>query len=282
MDTGETCTVGCIDNMKVVVSMAGVSIKGSLAKYFFPDNTYTLTRNNVKEAIIKMSDVLHLDMMKAMVKRIDVSTNFIMKHETGLYYDVLGNCKNLKRTQMGDETVYYNSKSSEKKMEMVFYNKAREVENRRGELPEVYAGANMLRYESRWSSRLPQQLNEAEITGQTLYDARFYGKIIGLWADGYFRIEKRRTLNYGAMEKIKTVSDATDFICAMALQKLNPDEVQNIMEEMKRRNVFEDRKYYTRLKEKIKTIGNKAEFTDVDILAKELDGEVRNVLAYKR
>ena len=84
------------------------------------------------------------------------------------------------------------------------------------------------------------------------------------------------------MDKIKTVSDATDYICAIALQKLPPEEVQNIMEDMKQKNIFEDRKYYTRLKTKIKGITNKADITNLDNLVKELDSEVRNILAYKR
>ena len=38
-DTGETWTTGKIDDLKVSVSMAGVSIKGSIAKFLLPDNT---------------------------------------------------------------------------------------------------------------------------------------------------------------------------------------------------------------------------------------------------
>ena len=92
-DTGEIWTLGNVNNMRVVVSMSGISIKGSLAKYYFPDNTYTLNRHQVKDAIIKLSDDLHLDLMKANVSRIDVSTNFMMKYKTGTYYDVLELCR---------------------------------------------------------------------------------------------------------------------------------------------------------------------------------------------
>ncbi|GAB6013377.1 phage/plasmid replication domain-containing protein [Viscerimonas tarda] len=281
-DTGEFWSVGNLDNLKVTVSMAGVSIKGSLAKFLFPDNTYTLNRNQVKEAIAKLSDSIHLDLLRACVTRIDVSTNFIMKHPANGYYDVLGLCRNFNRVQATNNTLYYHNKGKEQKRALIFYDKAREVSSRNGVMPDVFSGSNLLRYEARWNTRLPQQLKEPEIKGNTLFDAKFYGKVISLWADGYFNIDKKRTPNFEAMEKIKTVSDATDFVCAIALHKLTPDEVQSILEDMKQNKVFEDRKYYTRLKAKLKEISNKADITKADDLVTELDSEIRNILSYKR
>ena len=98
-DTGEIWSVGNLDNLKVTVSMAGVSIKGSLAKFHFPNNTYTLNRHHVKEAIIKLSDTLHIDLLQANVTRLDVSTNFIMKSDVSSYFDVLGLCTHFNRVQ---------------------------------------------------------------------------------------------------------------------------------------------------------------------------------------
>lgn len=281
-DTGEIWSVGNLDNLKVTVSMAGVSIKGSLAKFFFPDNTYTLNRIQVKEAIGKLSDSLHLDLLKASITRMDVSANFMMQHDASHYFDVLGLCRHFNRIQVAESTLSYQNKGKEPKRAMVFYDKEREVSNRKGLMPDVYSGSNLLRYESRWNTRLPQQLKEPKISGNTLFDAKFYSKVISLWADSYFNIDKKRTPNFEAMGKIKTVSDATDFICAIALHKLTPDEVQSILEDMKQNKVFDDRKYYTRLKAKLKEITNKADVTKTDDLVKELDGEIRNVLAYKR
>jgi hypothetical protein len=280
--TGEAWTVGDADNLKVTVSMAGISVKGSLARFYLPDNTYTLNRHLVKDAIEKLSDTLHVDLTQANVTRMDVSTSFIMKHGASDYYGVLGLCRHFNRVQATGNTLYYHNRGKERKRTMVFYDKAREVTARNGVVPEVYRGANLLRYESRWNTRLPQQLKEPEIRGRTLFDRRFYSRIIGLWADGYFSIEKKKKTNHKAMEEIKTVSDATDYICALALQRLPADEVQYIMSEMKQRNVFSDRNYYTRLHKKLKDIAGKAASAEQDDLVKELDGEVRQILAYKR
>ncbi|MDL2297317.1 hypothetical protein LJC68_09730 [Bacteroidales bacterium OttesenSCG-928-B11] len=281
-ETGELWTVGDMDNMRVTVSAAGVSIKGSLAKFYLPDNSYTLNRNQVKDAIIKLSDCLHIDLMKAKATRIDVSTNFIMQNEASRYYSVLGLCNHFNRVQATSNTLYYYSRGKEQKKTLIFYDKAREINNRDGILPDVYLGANLLRYESRWNTRLPQQLKVAEIKGKTLFDPSFYSNIVQCWADNYFKIEKKRTINTDAMDKIKTVSEAMNFICAIALQKLPTDEIQDILVDMKQKQVFKDRISYTRLKKKLKDIQGKTDLTDTDDLVRELDAEMRQVLAYKR
>ena len=40
--TGEVCTFGSLDGMKISIFPGGVSIIGSLAKYFYPNNIYPL------------------------------------------------------------------------------------------------------------------------------------------------------------------------------------------------------------------------------------------------
>lgn len=280
--TGEVWYSGKMENLKVSATIAGISIRGSLAKFFFPDNTYTLNRHQVREAIEMLSDRLHLPITEAKATRIDVSTNFIMSHETSCYFDVLGLCPYYDRIPAGDGTLYYNTKGKVQTRSMVFYDKATEVGDRSAVIPDVYAGENLLRYEMRWNARLPQQLNEPEITGKTLYAPQFYHKIVKSWGDNYFTIEKKKQLKAKAMENIKTVSDATDYICAIALSQLPPDEVQNILRDLKANEVFKDPKYYTRLKKKLSDITSKAEISEADELARELDNEVRQVLAYMR
>jgi len=281
-DTGAVWTCGSLENLKIAISMMGISVKGSLAKFYLPDNTFTLNQCQVREAMEKLSDTLKIDISEAKVTRIDVSTNFIMQYEAQCYYSVLGLCTHFNRVQATNNTLYYQSKGKDQRHSMAFYDKAREVSDRSGIMPDVFKGENLLRYESRWNKRLPQQLKECEVMGRTLYDERFYNKIVSLWADDYFKIEKQKNINIDAMDKIKTVSDATDFICAIALQKLPPDEVQNILVDMKQQKIFSDAKYYSRLKKKLKDISNKTDITETDNLVKELDTEIRNVLAYKR
>ena len=281
-ETGELWMYGDIDNLKVTASIAGVSVKGSLARFFLPDNTYTLTRNMVKDAIEKLSDTVGMPLNRANVTRMDVSTNFIMKYNAGQYFNVLGGASNFKRFLIGKETLYYLNRGKVPMRAMSFYDKARETANNGKTLPDVFKDSNLLRYESRWVSRLPRQLKEPEVKGSTLCDRRFYSKVVNLWADSYFKIEKSNNLNMEDLEKVKTVSDAFNYLCATALNKLGKEELTDIMEAMKSRKVFNDPKYYTRLKEKLRTVTNGIKFASTNELVKELDGEVRQVLAYKR
>lgn len=281
-DTGEIWHAGNLDNLRVTVSMAGVSIKGSLAKFYFPDNAYTLNCKQVKDAIGKLSDTLHLDLSQANITRLDVSTNFIMRNDVSRYFNVLGACTYFNRVQATNNTLYYQNAGKEPKKTLVFYDKAREVANRHRELPDVLKATNLLRYESRWNTRLPQQLKMQEVRGHTLFDRQFYSKIINLWAENYFKIDKKRIMKMDAIENIKTVSEATEFICAIALQKLQPDEVKSILNDIKQSNVFNNRSEYTRLAKKIKNITSKTTISESSDLVKELDGEIRQVLAYKR
>lgn len=280
--TGEMRAIGNVDNLKITAHVSGLSIRGSLAKYHFPDNTYTLTRRDVKEAITKLSDTLSVDLRKANVTRMDVSANLMMRNEIERYFDVLGLCAYFNRVQASKNTLYYQSRGKDLTRAMAFYDKAREVSHAGGSMPEVFDAFRLLRYESRWITRLPHQLKESEVKGATLSDERFYGKVIGLWSENYFSIEKKRTLKADAMENLKTVSDCVTYICAFALQRVPAEELQQLMCDLKDARILNNRTDYARLKKKLKDLSTKADITEADTLVKELDAEVRQVLAYKR
>ena len=281
-NTGEIWTRGNLENLTATISMAGVSIKGSLAKYYFPNNAYTLNRHQVKEAVEKLSDDLSLPMHKARITRVDVSTNFIMMHPTHRYFGMLGMCRYYNRVQATSNTLYYHMKGLDCKRSMCFYDKARESQANKVVLPGVFEESNLLRYESRWNGRLPQQFKEPQVIGETLSDRRFYNKALHGWADNYFNIQKKKKLKFDAMQNIKSVGDALDYICAFAIDRLPPDEVQDILEELKANKVFKDAKYYTRLRQKLKQLSTNSNIMEADELVKELDGEINNVLAYMR
>ena len=118
---GQNYYTGTFDNYKVSVSGQGVSLKGSLAKYFLPDNFHTLTRSDSTRAFIQLSDELHLPVMKAKVRRIDFAQNLIMDYPPETYYPFLGECRYFVRKPIG-KSLYYSNGQKEK----VFYNKVAE------------------------------------------------------------------------------------------------------------------------------------------------------------
>lgn len=280
--TGEVWTCGNLENLRATVSMAGISVKGSLARFYFPNNTYTLNRHQVKEAIEMLSDSLSLPMNRARITRIDVSTNFIMTRPTPQYFEMLGSCRYYNRVQATGNTLYYHLKGMDCKRSMCFYDKAREMQKNKESLPDVYSGTNLLRYESRWCTRIPQQFKEEKVIGESLYDGAFYRKAIKTWANNYFSIQKKRRLKKNAMDNITTVKDAVNYISAFAIGRLPPDELQQIIEDLKVNKVFADKKYYSRLNQHLKKLATNDKVLEVDDLVRELDGEVKNVLAYMR
>lgn len=82
------------------------------------------------------------------------------------------------------------------------------------------------------------------------------------------------------MSEIKTVQDAYEAFVARLMADGEEGQIMAFMDELKEAKVFDDRKYYTRLKEKIQKIAAKAGSSVPDELSKELDDEIRNVGAY--
>jgi hypothetical protein len=80
------------------------------------------------------------------------------------------------------------------------------------------------------------------------------------------------------MSDIKTVQDAFDAFVANLISQ--NDQRQVYLRELKRANVFTDRKNYTRLKDKLEKICSKANITASDELMSELDNEIKNCGTY--
>lgn len=276
--TGERWSTGNIGNCKVTVSELGVSIKGSVAGFYYPANTLTVSRQEARHAIEKLSDTLHLDLFKASVSRVDVSTSFLMQDKPQAYFDVLGGLSYFYRQPVGRTTLYYHRGASDRQT-LCFYDKEREVTCKREALPQVYADCgNVLRYEARINGRVANQLNEREVTGATLCDGSFFRKVGTFWADSYQRINK--TYTQYDMSRIKNAKEAKDFLCGIALAKMGAGEVNRLIAQMKAQGVLSDPKYYTRLKHMMAEIATKGKAGKGNDLASELDEDILTEKAY--
>lgn len=276
--TGERWSTGNIDNLKVTVSELGVSIKGSLAAFLYPTNTLTVSRQEARHAVEKLSDTLHLDMAKANVSRVDISTSFLMAYQPAAYYDVLGGLSYFYRQPVGRTTLYYHRGRSDRQT-LCFYDKEREVTANHEALPKVYSDCgNVLRYEARLNGRVAAQLNEKQVTGATLCDGRFFHKVGAFWADTYQKINK--TYTQYDMSNITNARQAKDFLCSVALAKMGAGEVNRLITQMKAQGVLSDPKYYTRLKRMMAELAEKGRCTDTNDLASELDADILTEKAY--
>jgi hypothetical protein len=108
---GYSCS-GNIGEYVVNIGKAGISLKGSLAKSLYGDNIHTLTRQNTQLAIEALSDALNLDIRKASVTRLDVSTVIPSKRPPADYLPYLGDKPYFHRVLSAADTLYYNNVSS--------------------------------------------------------------------------------------------------------------------------------------------------------------------------
>lgn len=280
VDTGEVTTKGHTRNMRVAMSDRGLYICGSIAKWLLPYEPLTLNRHQAQDAITALSDTFHVDMGRARVQRLDGSKDFIMKHEPQRYYDLLQARPRYNRVRGTSNTLYFNQNVIKPIQRLCFYDKRREVESRKGDVPTVYQDTNLLRYELRLTGRVKAQMKWGEVTAADLYDRKFYNAFVKLWADAYFSIEKRHTVDVANIPDELNTADIVKILCAYGLQYVTPEAQQSVLLAIKDR--VKDRHYLTRAIARVKDIRQTAKISDTSDLIRELDANIRNVVIYGR
>lgn len=278
--TGEVKTFGSLEGLKVSIFVGGLSVVGSLPKYLYGSNVYPLDRHTTVQAIAKLSDALHLYADEASVTGIEFGTNFLMMHQVPDYLAKLGNMPRLSRYHFEPSTLYYKGTGRQQPKVFAFYDKMADVRAKGMECPEGMKEANLLRYEMRLNGRLSHQLGVPEVQASTLYDNDFYRMMVKRYQDSYFSISKQNQIKTNVMSEIKTVSDAFNVFVARLINQTDQTQIGGFLDELKEAGVFDDRKNYTRLKNKIQDVAIKANITISDELIRELDDEIRNCGAY--
>jgi hypothetical protein len=275
-DDGQIYVSGYLNNYKVSISGQGVSLKGSLAKYFLPDNFHTLTRSDSARAFEMMADELHLPIQKARVNRIDFSQNFIMDFEPQAYYNFLGECQYYER-QPQSKSLYYTNTLRQK----LFYNKIAEGKAKGLKLPDVWKGQNVLRYEMRFTSRLPKQFNQPEIAASRLSDEKFYVTIFDKWLAEYEAINKLHSINFN-LSDMNSPKDFWKQVSLMAINMIGQDNIMIEIEKLRHQKAFDKPEYYSRLKKEVKELCKTPEMTSASDLVAELDKKIKSSKRYYR
>ncbi|MDR3350213.1 MAG: hypothetical protein LBN98_01020 [Prevotellaceae bacterium] len=255
----------------------GISLRGSLAKNYFGDNLHTLTRQDTKQTIEKLSDTLHTDVSRARVTRLDVSTVIPTKRPPADYYRYLGSKPHFKRMEaVKDETLYYTNHQRQ----IVFYDKAGEATAKGVQIPDIWRDTNLLRYELKYTKRLNKQLN-TNLTGIKLYEVSFYRSIIQSWCDEFKTIQKIKNASF-MTDNITTPKEAQTALFAYLLQQSGQKNIINdFLTELKAKNVFDDRKYYSRVKADLNKILAAPEGQKSDLI-KELETAIFTIARYAR
>lgn len=183
---GEYSYTGKLENLSVSIKRNSVAVKdGSFCKWLLGNNLQTMGRNDVKMGLEKLSDILHLPMNKAIVSRIDIAQNIMLKYPIEVYLSHLGYCRNIKPSEQSNG-VYYHQKN----LSFCIYEKIKEQKAAKNPIPELFKKRNCMRMELRLKSRLTAILKRDSITSALLYDEAFYFEMIKLWGYYYKSIQK--------------------------------------------------------------------------------------------
>ncbi|MBQ0063719.1 MAG: hypothetical protein KBS94_06815 [Prevotella sp.] len=186
---GVTRLSGEIGGLHVFITENALKINGgSLCKYYLGDNYQSMTRKTTQGAIEKISDTLHLSMGRADVQRIDIAMNVVLKHPTNVYFDCLEDLTHAERWTRTN-SLYYDCDFGL----LCFYDKNKQTKAEHEEIPELYRGKNVLRYEQRYTKRLPKHLKRERVQACLLYDEAFYISLLQRWEEMYKSIEKSKT-----------------------------------------------------------------------------------------
>lgn len=267
---------GRLGDFVVNCNQIGVSLCGSLAKFYLPSNVYTLTRRTALEALEKMSDEIHFDMLSADLKRIDVSTIIPTKLTPSAYYIRLGDKPRFERLQTHADTLYY----SQRQRQLVFYDKTKEANAKGAEIPPTLEGCNLMRYEIRLLSSPNRLLKTPEpIKGADLVNADFYYNLVQVWKNEFDTI-KKNSIDTIMSDNIKTPKDAKEAILASLLQQQGQSYIDGVISDLKAQGAFPDPKYYTRLKADLNKMLQAT--GGADELIKELETAISDVARYAR
>jgi hypothetical protein len=267
---------GNFHNLRVSVSDQRLSIKGSLSKYYLGDNIQTLTRQDTQRGIERLSDELSLPLGDASLSRLDFGHNLIMKHEPEVYFTYLGESRYFERYRLSDSLNYKNGNRMQ-----VFYDKVLESKFHRVEIPKVWQGKNVLRFESRYLKRIEDLLKHPDITANTLSDEQFYIGLVRRYFEDYEAIQKvlPDPLDYSNMTSPK---DFWKQVALLQMQAWGQPKVMEMIDEMKARDTFKSPEYYSRLRREVKEGmgGSKAEISES--LIAELDHKVKALKMFYR
>lgn len=261
---------GSLENLKIAVGEAGISINGSPNKYVHGYNFAALTKQEFQHGIEKISDTFSIDIKKSDASKIDIAHNFCMKEEVKHYYQYLGTCKYYTR-QNYENSLYYRNKQRT----IIFYDKVKEGKSKGETIPLAWEGKNVLRYELRFLGRLLKQFNRSILTAEDLYKDEVYIQILDSWSREYQNIIKNKIMNPN--KETLTNREAKDYLLSALVAEYGQNKVLSIVDGWNNR--FTTKKEAQRFK---KSLNGLSGLTLESDLIQELDIKINRVKDYYR
>lgn len=278
--SGERRVIGYMDNMRFEACFAPdgflyqVRYAGSLSKFHHKNGWGEMTRKGTQLAVEEMSDRTGLDFGTGNLYRVDVAGNLFMKQSVSSYLTLLGECPRMQKGGWGD-SVYY----SNKQRRTVFYDKVKELKQKRQDIPPIYEGRNILRFEMRLLKRIRNQLKVESLTLSSLCDERVYMQLLNRWKNEYFGIRKEQKPR---LMKAVNVKEFMNHLALLGLANIGGEAGALEMLDQARMQGDLNKQQYHRLKAKLRDLGSCEGLTMPFKEVKELDGKVERAVRYYR
>jgi len=271
------CVIGRVGNMKVNVNEFRVKIgDASLCKYYFGDNLKTMSRSNIKDAINRISDTIHLPVHDAEVKSFEFGKNIVTQYQPQTYFRYLGNKPHSYRYEQKN-SLYYSQNSTQ----FIGYDKIREYKNSGGILPELYQNCNLLRLEKRYNKNISKIFNCGIVKASMLYDETFYTNIVNDWYNDYQKIHKIQLIKIDfPMIKTKEQYKQLGVLELIKLQGGELEAITNLNEAYQKGEISKKQKHD--LHQLIKSVSSSKLLTKQSDEIIELDNKVKESVKYYR
>ncbi len=242
--TGEVILTGRCRGLYVKTSGSGITISGSLSRYWHGTNVMAPALHECREALLRLEEELGASLDTMQVYRLDVATTLSMKHPLPRYLRMFGSLPRFKRLERNGGLLYRTQRR-----ELDFYDKWAEAKSRKEALPNCFNGRHALRYELRYRRQLKEQFGE-RVTAARLIAPNFFREIVRRWEGSYHAVHKQA----GALALHLDTASPKSFAASLeriAIEKLG-GEVAVLEELQLRRECGEiDRLTYSRLRARV-------------------------------
>ncbi len=213
----------------------------SICKFVHGNNFETLTLEEFRRAIDYISNILSIDIRKAQVCRIDVSTNFIMDYQPSLYNNCLKKLSRFRKVNYHGN-LYFKTQ----KIELNLYDKIKEYKDKGMAIPEKYKSfKNILRYEIRFKKRISRIFGKI-VTIEDLCDEKFFRIIVQKWHDFYWKIQRQNPIVFGTPDSTFSTSDFKNYYMLKGMESTGGFDTvyETIQSSKKAGHITKDRAYY--------------------------------------
>lgn len=264
--------------MRILETLDGVTVSGSVAKYLNGENVTPITRATYELALSKLQDETGLDLRTAVLRRVDFGASVITARPPAEYlfnFGILPRYKQrVENGNVGIESITYHTRAGA--LRFCAYDKKREALDKGSVIPELYQGCHILRLEYRIVKRqgIKDKLGGgADLSPLALVESETYRNLAGLFWKFYDSIPKTGRQVFLDGEKEYTPKEVTD-ILAEGYRQTAPQVYRAILQTLFERGRLSG-KSWERIKAQERRNGQDFTFSDTNGLIAELDEKVR-------